>query len=47
MVGGSISPNDGHIDMEEVMGWLLTQTPMLTFNCNGSSNSTMTLYIPT
>jgi len=24
MVGGSISPNDGHIDMEEVMGWLLT-----------------------
>ncbi len=36
MVGGSISPNDGQIDMEEVMGWLLTQTPMLTFNCNGA-----------
>jgi len=24
MVGGSISPNDGHVDMEEVMGWILT-----------------------
>ncbi|XP_024527876.1 transcription factor MYB119 [Selaginella moellendorffii] len=34
------SPRDGQVDMEEVMGWLITRTPTPT--CNGSVHSTVT-----
>lgn len=37
-----MSPKDGQVDMEEVMSWLLTQTPTPTFNCGSNSNSTIT-----
>lgn len=40
--GDPNSPRDGHVDMEEVMGWLLARTPTPTCNGSGYSNSTVT-----
>jgi hypothetical protein len=42
MIEDAMSPKDGQVDMEEVMSWLLTQTPTPTFDCGGNSNSTVT-----
>ncbi|KAL3679049.1 hypothetical protein R1sor_022005 [Riccia sorocarpa] len=36
------SPKDGQVDMEEVMGWLLTRTPTPTYDGDGNSDSTVT-----
>ncbi|KAL2613854.1 hypothetical protein R1flu_025546 [Riccia fluitans] len=41
-VGYISSPKDGQVDMEEVMGWLLTRTPTPTCDGSGNSNSTVT-----
>lgn len=41
------SPKEGHIDMEEVMGWLVrSQTSTPTFDCSSNSNSTVTSCTP-
>jgi hypothetical protein len=38
--GENLSPRDGQVDMEEVMGWLLARTPTPcchgTYNCNST-----------